>query len=315
MGKGHDYELLARQLTARLSDALGVATEVCEHNVRLQGRGTRNQIDALWIGVINGIRQRIIIECKNYGRALDQSRVHAFRSVVEDTAADGIPTTGVFVTPIGYQAGAKSLAETYDLVLLELREPNDADLEDRIVRIDINIEVRTVSFNNVQFDWVQAPSSCTGRGSWPTRRCSNRPGAVSSSLCSCCSPPSSVKPSRSSTWWRRRCAAPAPSSWTVCTRWSSTARSSAPFGPSLLHRPYRRFTPRRRSDPAVRESRTWSRTPWAGRWRGSPMTGSAGHRGRRPRSHQRTSSTRRVGGGVYGSLGALPAPADNTEER
>ncbi len=156
--QGTKYELLAQRLATQLSEALGAATETCLHNIRLPGRATPNEIDVLWIGTLNGVRQRILIECKNHGRTIEQGRVHAFRSVVADIAEDGIPTTGVFVTPKGYQRGGKRIAETYDLVLLELREPTDADLAGRIVRLDINIEMRTVAFNDVHFEWVREPS-------------------------------------------------------------------------------------------------------------------------------------------------------------
>lgn len=150
-----DYELLAQRLATRLAEAFGSTTETCQHNVVIRGRATNNQIDVLWVGTINGARQRIVIECKNYGRALDQGRIHAFVNVVRDISTDDIPTVGVVVTPVGYQRGAKAVAGAYDLLVLELREPSESDLVNRIVRLDIAIEMRMLGFEQMEFVWVE----------------------------------------------------------------------------------------------------------------------------------------------------------------
>lgn len=149
-----DYELLAQRLASRLAEYFGGTTETCRHNVVLPGRGTNNQIDVLWVGTINGARRRIVVECKNYGRTLDQGRIHAFVNVVRDISTDDIPTVGVVVTPVGYQSGARDLAKAYDLVVLELREPIDSDLANRIVRLDVAIEIQMIGFVQMEFDWV-----------------------------------------------------------------------------------------------------------------------------------------------------------------
>lgn len=155
---GPAYEQLAKELADRLSAAFGMATERCDHKVTLPGRATTNEIDVLWVGTIGGERHRVLIECKDYGRALEQGKVHLFRSVIDDVRADGIPTTGVYVTRAGYQRGAKDIAKTYDVVLLELRTPTDLDLANRVLRIDYEIEMRTVSFKGVEFTWDKEPT-------------------------------------------------------------------------------------------------------------------------------------------------------------
>lgn len=149
-----DYERLTQALAVRLAEFLGTATETCQHNVTLEGRGTSNQIDVMWLGTLDGVRRRIVIECKNYGRALDQGRIHAFTNVVRDISIDGIPTVGVVVTPIGYQRGARELAATYDIIILELRRPLDSDLANRIVRIDVGVEIEMIGFDAVEFNWI-----------------------------------------------------------------------------------------------------------------------------------------------------------------
>lgn len=149
-----EYEELAKTLAQRLANALGNQTEVCEHNIKLAGRGTTNQIDVQWVGQIDGRRHRILIECKRHRKPLAQNHVHAFRSVVDDIASDGIPTTGIFMHPVGYQEGAKRLARTYDVVLMEVREPTDADLADRILQINFDIVVTQLVLQKVMFDWI-----------------------------------------------------------------------------------------------------------------------------------------------------------------
>lgn len=148
------YEKLAQTLAQRLAKALGNQTEICEHNIKLAGRGTVNQIDVHWVGRINGHRHRILIECKRHRKPLVQGYVHAFRSVVDDIASDGIPTTGVFMHPVGYQEGAKRLAKTYDVVLMEVREPTDADLVDRILQINLDLVLTQLVLQKVKFEWV-----------------------------------------------------------------------------------------------------------------------------------------------------------------
>lgn len=157
-----EYETLARDLAQRLADAFGNQTESCDHNINLAGRGTSNQIDVHWVGQINGRRHRILIECKRHKKPLSQGYVHAFRSVIDDIASDGVPTTGVFMHPVGYQKGAKSLAKTYDVVLTEVREPTDADLANRVLQINIDLAVSQLVVQNVQFDWVE-----TFENEWP----------------------------------------------------------------------------------------------------------------------------------------------------
>ena len=137
-----EYELLTRELAEHLASFFGVLTTRCERNVRLKGRSTTNQIDVLWEGRIDDQPHRIICECKHHSRPVDQGRLHAFRSVVDDVATD-VPTTGVFVTTQGYQSGALDVATTYDLVVLVVRPPKDQDLAGRLTRIDLAVTLRT----------------------------------------------------------------------------------------------------------------------------------------------------------------------------
>jgi hypothetical protein len=157
------YELLAQKLAQRLSDHFGADTEICKHNTKINGRGTNNQIDVIWVGTINGSRRRIIIECKHYADPIEQGLVHRFVSVLDDIKDPQLPTIGVFITPVGYQRGAKDLAAANDVFILEVREPSDADVEGLILKVTVGVVIQTLVFSAVEFEWVTPPVEET----WP----------------------------------------------------------------------------------------------------------------------------------------------------
>jgi hypothetical protein len=132
-----EYELLIRDLTSRISAKAGVNTTRLEHNVRLQGRATTNQIDVLW------------------DFTDEQGKLHAFRSVVDDVQDHSRSVKGVMVTTVGYQRGAKTIADTYGLLILELRPPLPQDLKDRLNQIDIQMVVQHVSVTEVDCKAVE----------------------------------------------------------------------------------------------------------------------------------------------------------------
>lgn len=157
-----DYELLTQRIATDLSAFFGVLTRRCDVRVVMSGRGTSNELDVIWEGLIDGSPHRIVVECKHYARRVDQGKLHAFRSVLDDVA-DEVPTTGVFVTTVGYQAGARSLAETYGIVVLELRPPSPEDLAGRVTRIVLSMTARmeVVEQVNVEGGWVNGTSAAS----------------------------------------------------------------------------------------------------------------------------------------------------------
>ena len=155
MNSAAAYEELAKRIATELAYYFGVLTQRCDLRVAMPGRGTTNEVDVLWEGWIDSTEHRIVVECKHYGRKVDQGRLHTFRSVLDDIA-DDVPTTGVFVTTVGYQSGAQSLAETYGIVVLELRPPSPADLAGRVTQIVLSISARmeVVDDVHVEAHWV-----------------------------------------------------------------------------------------------------------------------------------------------------------------
>ncbi len=150
------YEEVARELVDRLARAHGVQTTRLDRNVTLPGRATANQIDVLWEFVdANGQPGRLVFECRSHKAAIKQQAMHSWRSVVDDVAVDGVATVGVMVTTTGYQSGAQDVAETYNVVILELREPTPADTENRLCAIDFSIRLRLPRVVDFEIDAVE----------------------------------------------------------------------------------------------------------------------------------------------------------------
>ena len=144
-----EYEELTKSLVDLVSDRSPVHTTSLERNVVLQGKATTNQIDVVWEFEAGDRVHRILLECRNYKRKLTQGAVHAFRSVVDDLNDEQVPCIGVMVTRTGYQPGAKAVAETYGVIILELRHPDDADLRNRVTTVQITMVPRIPVFDQV----------------------------------------------------------------------------------------------------------------------------------------------------------------------
>jgi hypothetical protein len=140
---GTDYEKLTHLLVDRIARRSPVATTRLEHNVVLPGKASAHQIDVLWeFTAASGHPHRIIFECRRKSRNLEQNDALAFKGVVDEVAFESIPTTGVMVHVKGFQIGAKRVAETYGVIILELRTPNDKDVKGRATAIRVSMVAR-----------------------------------------------------------------------------------------------------------------------------------------------------------------------------
>ena len=63
----------------------------------------KHQIDVYWEYELAGVVHRVAIECKNYKNAISLGHVRNFHSVLRDKKN----VSGIMVTTIGYQKGAK----------------------------------------------------------------------------------------------------------------------------------------------------------------------------------------------------------------
>ncbi len=137
---GDEYELVVQSIVGHLAKRAGVETTRLEHDVDVIGRATTNQIDVLWdFTDAVGKPHRVVFEARDHKNPIKQGSLHAFRSVVDDVQSGDRPVEGIMVTTTGYQRGAKRIAETYGLLVLELRLPTTADLANRLEAVVITI--------------------------------------------------------------------------------------------------------------------------------------------------------------------------------
>jgi hypothetical protein len=120
--KDTEYELFAKEIYEYLLKDKGVTVEV-KHNVDLLGKAYKHQIDVYWEYNLNGVKRRVAIECKNYGKKTPVSIGHVrnFFGALHDIGDD---IDGIIVTKNKFQKGAKKFADYYGIKLKELKKPN-----------------------------------------------------------------------------------------------------------------------------------------------------------------------------------------------
>jgi hypothetical protein len=89
-----------------------------QHNVTLPGKFLNHQVDVYWKFESGGIEYSTVVECKDWNRPLEQEKLLAFKSKLEDLNNP----TGVIVTRSGYQSGALKYAHAHGIYLYELFE-------------------------------------------------------------------------------------------------------------------------------------------------------------------------------------------------
>ncbi|MCX0241862.1 hypothetical protein [Streptomyces drozdowiczii] len=148
-----EYEKLTQLLVERIAARAPVATTRLKHNVVLPGRASAHQIDVLWeFTVESGHAHRVIFECRRKNRSLEQNDALAFKGVVEEVGFESTPTTGVMVHLTGFQLGARRIADTYGLIILEMRTPTDKDVDGRLMKIHISMTGRVPVVKDVGMD-------------------------------------------------------------------------------------------------------------------------------------------------------------------
>lgn len=124
MNQNTEYEKFAQEIYQELINSQGIDTIDVKHNVRLHGKsGQKHQIDVYWEYKINGVEHKVIIECKNYNSEISIGKVRDFYGLLSDLTN----VSGIMVTKVGYQKGAKKYADYYGIYLRELRPPHEKD--------------------------------------------------------------------------------------------------------------------------------------------------------------------------------------------
>lgn len=161
-----EYENLTKYIVGMITAASPFPTLRLERNVVLQGKASSNQIDVLW-QFQDGTRTRLVLfECRAYASTLKQSAMHAWRGVVDDVSAVHGPCEGVMVTATGDQRGARAVAETYGILILELREPNDTDVAGRVLEIRLQITMRSPYFEELSVEAEELHVEAGPRTAW-----------------------------------------------------------------------------------------------------------------------------------------------------
>lgn len=182
---GDDYELVVQHIVGQLAKRAQVETTRLEHDVDVQGRATTNQIDVLWdFTDADDKRHRIVFEARDHKNPIKQGSLHAFRSVVDDIQSDTRPVEGVMVTTTGYQQGAKRVAETYGLLVLELRPPTPHDLDNRLeaIVVTINPVIPVVTEVGIEVIDMLDPAAWESRDPWAPLEIQSDPDQMTISL-------------------------------------------------------------------------------------------------------------------------------------
>lgn len=138
-----EYELLTKTIYEGLINAEGVENIEVKHNQKILGKsGAKHQVDVYWEHKIAGKTYKTLIECKHYRKNISIGRIRDFYGVLSDTGA-----TGIFVTKVGYQSGAKKFANHYGVDIKLVKETSDEDLKGRVRQIQVNVIAKTVSSN------------------------------------------------------------------------------------------------------------------------------------------------------------------------
>ena len=119
-----EYEKFAQEVYQELVNADVVKSTEVRHDIKILGKsGQKHQIDVYWEYEIAGVLHKVAIECKNYNKPVPVSKVRDFYGVLSDLNN----VSGIMVTKIGYQEGAKKIGNHYGISLKELRTPNQGE--------------------------------------------------------------------------------------------------------------------------------------------------------------------------------------------
>lgn len=144
-----EYEKLTQDIYQALNSSTEHKTLDVQHNIKLEGKsGCKHQIDVYWEFEMMGEVYKVAIECKNYSNKVSIGKIRDFFGVLSDVGN----IKGIFVTKVGYQSGAETFANYYNITLQEIRIPKDMDWINKLTKyiikeISYSIEVIDMKFN------------------------------------------------------------------------------------------------------------------------------------------------------------------------
>ena len=132
-----DYERFVQGVMETLLRAQGFSDVEVRHDLKLPGISRAHQIDVYWEYRLAGVRHRVIVNCKQYKRAVSVDDIAALYGVLADYPG----ALGVVVTTTGFQVGAVEYARTHGIGLKVVRAaaPSDFDGRPPSVPVDVNL--------------------------------------------------------------------------------------------------------------------------------------------------------------------------------
>lgn len=143
---GEEYEILVKNIYEEILKNEDIDNIKVEHDVKIEGKSTTHQIDVYWEHRIGNSNFRMIIQAKDWKRPVPQKEVLALAEIVEDLPTG---TKGVFISRSGYQEGAIKVAQAKGIDIYELRQPNDKDFKDKIMKAEIKINIEIPYYENM----------------------------------------------------------------------------------------------------------------------------------------------------------------------
>jgi hypothetical protein len=137
---GKPYELLTQAIFNEIVNQNSVETIEVKHDVILQGKILKHQIDVYWEFKCGNIKYYTIIQARDWASTVKQEHLLAFKQILDDLPNQ---PRGIFVTKTGYQKGALDFAKANGIELFELREFTEEDAKGRIKTIVLNITAFT----------------------------------------------------------------------------------------------------------------------------------------------------------------------------
>src|SRR5215831_699698 len=114
-----DHEIVSKDIFEAILKQETVQNLEVRHNVIIEGKSTKHQIDVYWKFTAASMTYFTVIQVKKEKRKVSQGDMFTFKGVLDDIP--GRPK-GLFVSQRGYQKGALKVAEGYDIVPYELSE-------------------------------------------------------------------------------------------------------------------------------------------------------------------------------------------------
>lgn len=143
---GKDYEKLTQYIFNQIVNQDSVQNIEVKHDVILQGKSTKHQIDVYWKFEVGGEEYSAIVQAKDWKNKVPQNAMLAFNDIIRDLP---LGTRGIFVSTNGYQKGAIDVAKANGITIYELRPPKYEDWEGYIKTLHLQFNVKTPVYENI----------------------------------------------------------------------------------------------------------------------------------------------------------------------